>query len=427
MRIRLSLLAALSMISAATSAIPQTPAAPSSSKLNYVIIVSRHGVRSPTGKTSQYDHYAKAPWPNWTTAPGELTPHGYALMKMFGSYDRALLAQQGLFSTTGCDGAIHVTIHADTDQRTRETGRALAEGMFPGCSVPIEAKHEGGSDPLFHMSGTTSAQAQVATAAVLGRIGNDPASVAAAYHAPLAAFDDLLASCGKPEPAHERISLFDIPASVSASSGDHLAEMKGPLNTAATLTENLLLEYTEGMDAKQVGWSCVDGARVRSLIDLHTASSDLALRTPAVAGPLSAALLKVISTSIQQAAESHAVTGAEGHVGDKLLLLVGHDTNLSAIAGALGLNWILDGRRDDTPPGSALVFELRENEAGQHTVQAFFTAQTLEQMREATTLTLASPPPRVPVFLPGCSGPDGACGLGAFETMIANRLHDIRQ
>ena len=43
---------------------------------------------------------------------------------------------------------------------------------------------------------------------------------------------------------------------------------------------------------------------------------------------------------------------------DRLFILVGHDTNLANIAGALDLNWLIDGRRDDTPPGGALVFEL---------------------------------------------------------------------
>ena len=55
------------------------------------------------------------------------------------------------------------------------------------------------------------------------------------------------------------------------------------MNTASTLTENLLLEYTEGMDAANVGWGCVDGEKLRSLVDLHTSASDFAQRTKAIA------------------------------------------------------------------------------------------------------------------------------------------------
>lgn len=420
MRIQLSLLAALSMLVVSTAAMPQAASSAPGSKLDYVLIFSRHGVRSPTGKAAQYDRYSKAAWPKWTTAPGELTPHGYTLMKLLGTYDHALLAQEGLFAAQGCEDAARISVHADSDQRTRETARALDEGMFPGCTVTVTSKPEGTNDPLFHVKDTTAAQAELAAAAVLGRIGNDPAAIASAYHAPLAEFDDLLARCGEADPAHTRTSLFDVPSSVNASSGDHLADVKGPLSTASTLTENLLLEYTEGLDTQQVGWGCVNAAQVRTLIDLHTAASDIALRTPAVAGPFSAALLQVIAASIEQAAQGQAVAGAEGRPGDKMLLLIGHDTNLSTMAGALGIDWILDGRRDDTPPGSALIFELRTDNAGRRTVQVFFSAQTLEQMRNATALTLSSPPPRVPVFLPGCSGADGACELNAFVKLLSD-------
>jgi hypothetical protein len=48
----------------------------------------------------------------------------------------------------------------------------------------------------------------------------------------------------------------------------------------AILAENLLLEYTEGMDKAQVGWGCVGHTELQSLMNLHTASTDFAQRTP---------------------------------------------------------------------------------------------------------------------------------------------------
>jgi 4-phytase/acid phosphatase len=50
------------------------------------------------------------------------------------------------------------------------------------------------------------------------------------------------------------------------------------------------------------------------------------------------------------------VTGALTRPGDQLLILVGHDTNLANVGGVLHLSWLIDGRKDDTPPGEALVF-----------------------------------------------------------------------
>jgi 4-phytase/acid phosphatase len=41
---------------------------------------------------------------------------------------------------------------------------------------------------------------------------------------------------------------------------------------------------------------------------------------------------------MQQAVEAKPVAGALTKPGDRLLILIGHDTNLSNIAGALGLD-----------------------------------------------------------------------------------------
>ncbi|SEG72100.1 4-phytase / acid phosphatase [Bryocella elongata] len=390
-------------------------------QLVYTVMVERHGVRSPTGKSSQYDRFAASPWPTWDVQPGYLTAHGYELMKLFGAYDREHLASQGLLQPHGCDDSAHVTVHADSDQRTRETAKALVEGMFPGCNLQVKALEEGTNDPLFHLPGAaiTPEQAALGAAAVLGRIGNDPGAVATAYHAELAALDRVLSGCGASNAEGKRTSIFEVPAAVSAGNGDHIADVRGPLNTASTLSEILLLEYTEGRPSKDVGWGCVDGAKLRELIGLHTAASDIALKTEAVAVPQSAALLRSVALSLRQAADGRGVRGAEGRPSDKLLLLVGHDTNLTNIAGALHLNWLLDGRRDDTPPGSALVFELRRKKgSSQLSVRTYFTAQTLEQMREASALSETKPPARVPVFVPGCSRTDGSCDANAMSQLL---------
>ena len=62
---------------------------------------------------------------------------------------------------------------------------------------------------------------------------------------------------------------------------------------------------------------------------------------------------------MEQAVKGSVIQGSLGEVGDRVLIVVGHDTNISNIAGLLGISWLLDGYPpDDTPPGGALVFEL---------------------------------------------------------------------
>jgi 4-phytase/acid phosphatase len=343
-------------------------------------------------------------------------------MELFGAYDRMELSSQGLLYATGCQDAAHVTIYADSDQRTRETGKALASGLFPGCTTTVHALPEDVADPLFHAihAGIGHPAPELAAAALSGRIGDDPNNLTEIYHAQIAALDQILATCGTAAPREvKRTSLFEILATLAPGNGGKLAELHGPLNTASTLTENILLEYTQGMDASSVGWGCVDGGKLRSLTELHTAATDFAQRTTVIAHAQGSNLLEHIRRALEQAATGKRVAGAPSAPGDRALILVGHDTNLANVAGMLNLTWIADGRRDDTPPGSALIFQLwRTRSTGKYFVQAYYTAQTLEQMRSASSLSLSNPPQRVHLYLPGCSQQDLSCSWPAFSQSL---------
>jgi 4-phytase/acid phosphatase len=390
--------------------------------LKFVVYVSRHGVRSPTGKPEQYNPYSVALWPNWDVAPGYLTAHGYGLMQQFGAFDRMELIRQGLLKASGCEDAARVTIHADSDQRTRETGKALAAGLFPGCAPTVLALPEGVADPLFHSipAGVGHPEPELASAAVSVRIGGDPDRLTRTYRAQIAALDDILASCGTSASREaKRTSLLEIPAKLAPGTGDKLVELRGPLNTASTLTENILLEYTQGMESSSVAWGCVDGGKLRSLIDLHTAATDFAQRTPAIARAQGSNLLEHVRRALEQAATGKPIAGAPSAPGDLALFLVGHDTNLANIAGILDLTWTMDGRRDDTPPGGALIFELwKERSTGNYFVRTYYSAQTLEQMRLASSLTLSNPPQRVPIHLTGCGEQDFSCPWPTFSESL---------
>ncbi len=81
----------------------------------------------------------------------------------------------------------------------------------------------------------------------------------------------------------------------------------------------------------------------------HTELSD---RVPARARMGASNLLFHIERTLEQAVERRPVDDAVAPVESKLVLIVGHDTNIAEVAALLRLHWNLDARKDDTPPGT---------------------------------------------------------------------------
>ncbi|QOY90386.1 histidine-type phosphatase [Paludibaculum fermentans] len=398
----------------ALAATAQQEAAPPD--LRYAIVVTRHGVRAPSWTPAQLNQYSAQPWPKWDVQPSELTPHGYLLMRQFGAYYRAYFGAQGLLPTEGCAHTASLGIWADTDQRTLETGRALAEGLAPGCGLKTGSESKDAQDPLFNPFGMTPGKPdrELALGAVLGRIAGNPAALLQAHAPAFAEMQHILSGAGRP-----RLSL-DEPITVKAGKGDNVVDVTGALRTASTLTENLLLVYTDGRTGSDLGWGRLNADNLQQVLTLHTAYADLARRTPYLASIRGSNLLFHIAASLQQAADAKPVQGALGSAHARVLFLVGHDTNLSNLSGLLRLNWVLPGYApDDTPPGGALVFELRRRGNEPARVRVFYTVQSLDQMHAAQPLTLQSPPLRAPLFLPGCStaGEGYECSWTAFRRL----------
>jgi 4-phytase / acid phosphatase len=390
-------------------------------QLKFVLVLTRHGVRSPTWTNARLDQYAKQPWPRWPVEPGVLTPHGKQLMTYFGAYYRAYFAQLGLLSSEGCVDVSQVYFWADTDQRTRESARGLADGMFPGCPEPVHALPGATRDELFHPAVETSVRA-TEYAALAGRIGNAPAALLAAHRMPLEAMHRVLNDCpADPCDSGGRTNLLTLEPSLMAGGEGQSVQLKIPLTTAATFAENLQLEYLEGMPADAVGWGRVNEAQMVSLMSLHAASSDLIQRTPPIARAQASNLLRHILQTLSQAQQHAPTTGAIGSPDDKIVFLVGHDTNISNVAALLDAHWLINGyQRDDAAPGGALVFELWQETGRPDAIKVYYEVQSPEQMRNSVPLTTNAPPKRATIFLPGCSlsSHDSACDWKDFQQLL---------
>ena len=399
-------------------------------KLKFAVILTRHGVRSPTWNPTDLNQYSAEPWPDWGVAPGKLSTRGRELMTLFGSYYRRYFAAAGLLRATGCEDAGHVHILADAESRTVETGEALAAGMMPGCGLSTPTEGDG-KDPLFGQiaTGIGSPERALAAASVSGRIGASPEALLRVYKPAFDTLRELLFNCapGARCPAEEKPgkrSVLSEPSSLETSNGDHADDLRGPLRIGSTLSEDFLREYVNGMQGKDLGWGRLDEDKLLEVMRLHAAYADLARQTPYVARLGGSNLLSHILRSMEQAASGSAVTGSLGKANDRVLIIVGHDTNISNLAGILGVHWLVDGYQpDDTPPGSALVFELWQQDAAE-VVSTYYLSQSLEQMRKALPLTLDVPPRKSPIFVPGCSTADRkmSCSWKNFQHLVENAI-----
>jgi 4-phytase/acid phosphatase len=387
----------------------QTSADHGKDELRFAVVLSRHGIRPPLTAASTLDLHSSDAWPDWEVPLGYLTPHGAMAIHQMGAYMRLELAQAGLLPAAGCPNSSEVYLYADTDERNIESTRNTFAGLEPGCdalTINTIIPAQGVKDAMLSPSpdalpplpkGVSASDSQAAA-------GKDPAAFFSVTENPeLAEFAHILA----PDSAHPAARpILDDPR---------------PLAAASSLVEDILLEYVDDKPMSDVGWGRVDERMLRRLLPLHVKQFGLTTRTPLSARTQGSNLMAHILDTLEQGAQpSHhqsarPVSGAIGPVGTHLVYISGHDSNLFEIAGLLNLHWTADGRSDDTPPDSQIVFELWQNASSKgYTIRLRYRAQTIDQLRSGKALTLANPPVEVSLTPPGCRA-GAPCPFSVFD------------
>lgn len=325
------------------------------------VAVVRHGIRAPTDTPKALATYATAAWPAWPVAPGELTAHGARLMQSVGAWYREhLAAGYGGGDCTALSARLKVI--ADSKQRNLDSAAALLKGFAPACTLRYHALAAGHKDPLFR--GLSE------TVHVTARVGPLGAPTLAALHT----LQATLLGC------HGGACLDR-----ARSAGKTLllgAPPDAAMHMAGTLSENLMLEYAQGMPLEHVAWGRLGADGIAWIITLHNASFNLRQRPHGPASVREGNMLAHIVATLAHAAGQRASLPSLAAAGNAMVVLVGHDTDLATEAGLLGVDWHAVAQADDYPPGGTLIYQLLD-EGGRYGVRLRVALPTLPGLRAA--------------------------------------------
>ncbi len=395
-----------------TLAIGSAAAAPKRAlRLEKAVMIVRHGVRAPLDGEAPVRTATGEAWPAWPVAQSLLTEHGAEGMRLLGSYLRAYYARGGLLAPTGCPAPGAVRIWTNVSARTIASGDALAQGLAPGCGLPVAHLPRGSTDPIFDPFEVGAIPFDGATAvASIDAHSGGIAHLASAHARDIALLQDVLGCRADSVAADCR--LIDTPASLRPSVDGKGIDLRGPIVATSGTAQVLLLEYAQGLPMAQVGWGRADAAAIERLGELHTLLFAVHARPPYMAARQAAVLGRRMLASLERVD------------GPRLDMLVGHDSNVNGLAAVLRVHFKVDGyARDDAALGGALILErLRDRAAGRRYVRVRYLAQTLDQLRDLTPLTLDRPSSKT-LRVAGCAIPGtDMCRLADFTRLVRRRL-----
>lgn len=323
-----------SSVAAENSFYEFTPCA--DAKLEKIVVLSRHGVRSPTQDDKTLSSWSKRTWPKWEVPAGQLTLRGYVLInKQWQDLKDILVtdcfADKNLFES--------LKIIADSDQRTIKTAEAIRDAFSADTKI-FSAKNI--VYPLFHpvKAGVTKLNVQGVKENIINRVKSVKQQEA------LDMVQTITDCCSNSVCDNQtRCNLTTLQDFVTVKDND--VKLIGAKTIASSIAEIFLLEYGQWPDSN-AGWGEVDGKALSKLLPLHNEVFDALNREKSVARARGGALFEALKNEINDSSS-------------RIAFFVGHDTNISNIGELSDLTWsIPDQGVNSIPPGCALVF-LRWN------------------------------------------------------------------
>jgi hypothetical protein len=430
------------------------------------VLVQRHGVRSPypapeQTNNSDYSLYTARQFPSaqdWGMTEYEynnqyLTPHGRAILPKMGKWYKDYYKK--LFGTAvDCS---RVSVFSDNSIRDIDTAKLLVQdenGLnCPSVDVivPAQAAFSNYADLAPVLSDNTQVNnCPVATETQVtglyggfGATGPDASSLTSLFETGIDFItNDLLqmgaynaSICAKVNPtgfsynADGGVGQCGLNNTGYVYTGQYYEGMfKSPFYYAGYFAETLMFQYLSNLPT--VGFDILTNGeeQLANLYTMHQGS--LVFGTNIFNGASYASQqLGYVVASLQSYVQNSAVTGVRQAARSQLTFLVCHDTNILYLRQLLNLNWVPDNNpKNVATTGGSLSFQLfrRAGAAADSTDEAdysvllVYTAASPEQQRQATTLSLGTPPAQAQVLIPKCG--EIFCPFATFKQVALDAI-----
>ncbi len=365
--------------------------------LEQVVVLSRHNIRSPlSAKGSMIDEITPHEWFAWTSEAGELSLRGAMLETTMGQYFRLWLEKEGLFPANYIPEEGAVRFYANGLQRTQATAHYFSTGLLPVAVVPVErhVEYNEGDATFLPLVNFTNESYELAVHADVAEQGGG--IELSGYRASLEdAFRIIMDVTDMEESeAYKNGTYGNLATDLTIWKPFEVGKepgITGPIRTAVSLADALVLQYYEEPDDKKAAFGHelteADWKEIGKVLEVNEKilfSSSLI--APNVAHPILEEVRSELNTE-----------------GRKFSFLCGHDSTIASFLSALGVEeYTLEGAIEPaTPIGSKVVFERWTDEAGEDYFKVNLVYQSVEQLRSIQPLSLEEPPMIVPLSFEG--------------------------
>lgn len=391
-------------------------------QLKEAVVLSRHNIRSPLSDSkSDLGRMTPHQWTIWSAPKSELTLRGGAVETMMGQYFRKWAEDAGLFPENHQPSADDVNVQANSMQRCIATAQYFTSGFMPVGRIEVNHRYVPSKmDPLFNPQ--------------LTKVSPEFVEIAMEQIAQQGGKKGIRGLSEQLKPDYDLIiDVLDVDQSPMAKESDPklkaldnydtefvFEQFKEPglkagsaLKTLNGASDAFILQYYEEPDTLKAAFghklTRADWERLAHIKDVY---QDALFTAPIVAVNVARPLIQYMYDELRSPDR-------------RFTFLVGHDSNLSSVATALGVEpyELPQAIEKKTPIGSKIVVEKFEGADGKTYADINIVYPSLDQLRNLQLIDLNNPPVIYPLSLEGLTrNADGLYLLDDVEARFEQAL-----